>query len=306
MVQLLSASHNRMEHENYVRKYSASAGSRFSKFFRRKTSDTGARQSHSFDDLICVMRDWRRYCIRSLTRVQQGKNMLRILALTLFLTFLSILAGCQEGSQKSSGPQRAKSAENRPEPTTAELAMLRDAAIGDTAAVKGWLEKGVDVNMRGDSLNTPIMEAAFAGHLETVKLLLDHGADLSAKKIDGETPVSLAARHQDIVELFKNVLALTDAASKGDNKAVTQLIEKGTPVNGLNQFGQSPLTEASWNGRTETVKLLLGKGADPNIKKPDGQGPLSIAMAQKHQDIVALLNAANAKQSKETRMPASK
>jgi len=232
--------------------------------------------------------------------------MLRILALTLFLTFISILVGCQESTEKSSGPPPAKSAVNKPQPTSAELAMLRDAAIGDTAAVKGWLEKGVDVNMRGDSLNTPIMEAAFAGHLETVKLLLDHGADLSAKKIDGETPVSLAAGHQDIGELFKNVLALTDAASKGDSKAVNELIEKGTPVNALNQFGQSPLTEASWNGRTETVKLLLGKGADPNIKKPDGQSPLNIAMAKNHQDVVALLNTAITKHSKETPTPAAK
>jgi ankyrin repeat protein len=232
--------------------------------------------------------------------------MLRILVVIFSLTIIIILTGCQPRTEKLSGPQPARSTENKPPPTRAELAMLRDAAVGDTAAVKGWLEKGVNVNMRGDSLNTPIMEAAFAGHLETVKLLLDHGADLSAKKIDGETPVSLGAGHQDIAELFKDVLALTDAASKGDNKAVKELIEKGTPLNGLDQFGQSPLTEASWNGRTDTVKLLLGKGADPNIKKPDGQSPLSIAMGQNRPDIVVLLNAAIAKQSKEIPKPAGK
>lgn len=230
--------------------------------------------------------------------------MLRILELISFLIIVSILAGCQPKTEKPSAQASVRSTESKP--TKAELAMLRDAGIGDTAAVKGWLENGVDVNMRGDSLNTPLMEAAFADHLDTVRLLLDHGADLSAKKIDGETPVSLGAGHQDIAELFKNVMALTDAASKGDNKTVKELIEKRTPVNGLNQFGKSPLTEASWNGRTETVKLLLGKGADPNIKKPDGQGPLSIANAKNRPDIVALLNAAIAKQAKEIPKPAGK
>ena len=231
--------------------------------------------------------------------------MLRVLRLTLLFVFLSILAGCQ-GTERPHAPEPAKGAESKQQLTRAEMAMLLAAANGDTAAVGGWLEKGVDVNMRGGDRNTPIMEAAFAGHLETVKLLLDHGADLSARKNDGETVITLGAGHQDIADLFKNVSALVDVASKGDNKAVKELIDKGTPVNGLDQHGQTALTEACWNGRTETVKLLLEKGADPNIKKADGQNPLSLAMAQKHQDIVALLNETIAKRSKQNPMQTSK
>ena len=173
--------------------------------------------------------------------------------------------------------------------------MLEEAAHGNTAAVKGWLEKGVNVNMRGADQNTPIMEAAFAGHLETVKLLLDHGADISAKKKDGETVSSLGAGHKTIADLFKSVSALVEAASKGDVKAVKDLIDKGTPANALDVHGQSALSEASWNGKTDVVKLLLEKGANPNIKKADGQTPLSLATSQKHQDIVTLLNDAIAK-----------
>lgn len=232
--------------------------------------------------------------------------MLRVLRLTLLFAFLSILAGCQEGTERPHAPEPAKGAESRPQLTRAEIAMLLAAASGDTAAVGGWLDKGVDVNMRGGDRNTPIMEAAFAGHLETVKLLLDHGADLSARKNDGETVITLGAGHQDIADLFKTVSALVEAVSKGDNKTVKELIEKGTPVNGLDQHGQSALTEACWNGRTETVKLLLGKGADPNIKKADGQSPLNLAMAQKHQAIVALLNEAIAKRSKQTPLETGK
>lgn len=224
--------------------------------------------------------------------------MLRILTLVVLITSLGLLAGCQESTEQPAAPGASRGAESKL--TRAETAMLEEAAKGNTAAVKGWLDKGVDVNMRGADRNTPIMEAAFAGHLETVKVLLDHGADLSAKKNDGETVLTLGGGHKPVVDLFKNVSALVAAASKGDNKAAKELIDKGTPVNGLDPNGQSALTEASWNGRTETAKLLLEKGADPNIKKADGQTPVNLATAQKHQEIVTLLNAAIAKRSTAT------
>jgi ankyrin repeat protein len=223
--------------------------------------------------------------------------MSRVLTLILLFICAVIFTGCQDGSEPNT--PAAKPGENRRQLTRAETAMLEEAAHGDTAAVKAWLEKGVDVNMRGNGNNTPIMEAAFAGKLDTVKLLLDHGADLSAKKDDGETVISLGGGHKDVADLFKNVSALVEASSKGDTKAAKDIIDKGTPVNGLDANGQSALTEAAWNGKTEMVKLLLEKGANPNIKKSDGQTPLSLATSQKHQDIVALLNEAAARRPKE-------
>ena len=224
-----------------------------------------------------------------------------ILTFSILITLPAVFTGCKEGTHQPAPPAPAavsKSSDGTNSP--ADAAMMDEASKGNTAAVKGWLERGVAVNMRGPSKNTPIMEAAFAGHVETVKLLLDHGADLSAKKSDGETVVSLGARHKDIVQLFKDVSALVEAARNGDNKALKSLIDKGTPLNGLNEGGQSALTEASWNGKTDTVKLLLEKGADPNIKKPDGESPLSIAMSRKHQDVIALLKEAIAKGAKST------
>ncbi|MDX6611426.1 MAG: hypothetical protein QOD75_612 [Blastocatellia bacterium] len=221
----------------------------------------------------------------------------RLLLLTLLLISAISFAGCQDSTEPAA--PGAKPGENKPQLTRAETAMLEEAAHGNTAAVKGWLEKGVDVNMRGADQNTPIMEAAFAGHIDTVKVLLDYGADISAKKKDGETVTTLGAGHKDIADLFKSVTMLVEAASKGDAKAAKDLMDKGTPVNGLDVHGQSALTEASWNGKTDVVKLLLEKGANPNIKKADGQTPLSLATSQKHQDIVALLNAAIAKGPKE-------
>ncbi len=57
---------------------------------------------------------------------------------------------------------------------------------GDLDAVKSLLDKGVDINAdfgapRGWS---PLMTAAFHGHLAIVKLLVEQGADLAALEID--------------------------------------------------------------------------------------------------------------------------
>src|SRR6267378_1302981 len=222
------------------------------------------------------------------------------LQLAFFFLFLSTFAGCSNDGIET----RREPAKTATTLAPTEVEMLQVAAKGDNARVKELLDKGVNVNMRGTDRNTPIMEAAYGPHLDTVKLLLDHGADLSAKKNDGATPIGLA-RSKEIVDLFKNVSALVAASTKSDSKTINELIDKGTPVNGLDQFGHSALTEASWNGNTEIVKLLLEKGADPNIKKSDGESPLSLATGQKHPEVVALLNEAIAKQSKSKAAPAA-
>jgi ankyrin repeat protein len=219
------------------------------------------------------------------------RNSFHLWKLTLIFSLLSVLAGCG-----GTGIETRK----EPPKTTVQLSpleveMLQVAAKGETARVKELLSKGVDVNMRGADRNTPIMEAAYGGHLDTVKLLLDHGADLSAKKNDGSDARGLA-HGQDVIDLIKNVSVLVEAASKGDIDGLKALIDKGTPVNGLDKFGHSALTETCFSGKTDVVKLLLEKGADPTIKKSDGATPLSLAEGEKHADIVKLLNDAIAKQ----------
>lgn len=215
----------------------------------------------------------------------------RELAIGCCLVALGIAFGCSNGPEPGTNENQPA----KPSMPVADAAMLDAAAKGNNERVQELLDKGVSVNMQGGDHNTPIMEAAYAGHLDTVKLLLNHGADLSAKKTDGATPIGLAGGHKDIADLFKDVSSLIAAAGKGDNQALKSLIDKGTPVNGLDQFGHTALTEAVWNGFAETVKLLLDKGADPTIKKSDGETPLNLANGKKNQTIIDLLNQAISK-----------
>lgn len=180
-----------------------------------------------------------------------------------------------------------------------EAEMLDAAGKGNTARVEELLNQGVNVNMRGGDSQTPIMEAAYGGHLDTVKLLLAHGADLSAKKRDDATALTLAA-NKDILQLFKNVSSMVAAAAAGNNTILETFLSSGTPINALSEHGESALHAACWNGKVDTVKFLLERGADPQIKKADGASPVVLASGQKHDDIVALLNTAIEKKSQTT------
>ena len=53
------------------------------------------------------------------------------------------------------------------------------------------------------------MYAAEKGHIEIVKLLLDHGADINAKDKDGKTALDLARENnkEKIVEYLKQAKA---------------------------------------------------------------------------------------------------
>ena len=77
-------------------------------------------------------------------------------------------------------------------PTKAE--QLQDAARkGDAPAVQRLLDDGVDVNTKFRYNATAIFYACDAGNVEVVKVLLDHGADLTLKDtFYGFTPLMLA------------------------------------------------------------------------------------------------------------------
>lgn len=64
------------------------------------------------------------------------------------------------------------------------------ARQGDAATLAAYLEAGVPIeltNARGDGL---LMLAAYHGHRDATKVLLDHGADPNKANDDGQTPLA--------------------------------------------------------------------------------------------------------------------
>jgi cytohesin len=179
--------------------------------------------------------------------------------------------------------------------TADEIALLEASIKGDNAAVQALLDKGVNPNSKDNDGRMPLTEAAFYGHTEIVKMLIAKGGDVWARKGDGQTAVSLADGHPDIVKLLKTNQDLIEAARLGDNKAVQSLLDQGAYVNSRDGDGRTPLTEATWEGHADTVKLLLEKGADPNLRKNDGLAPRVIALSKGNKEIEELLKKAGAK-----------
>lgn len=60
--------------------------------------------------------------------------------------------------------------------------------------VNGLLERGADVNARDIDGTTPLEEAARIGDAETIRALVVRGANVATKNNDGETPLDIAAR----------------------------------------------------------------------------------------------------------------
>ncbi|MGY8713552.1 MAG: ankyrin repeat domain-containing protein, partial [Verrucomicrobiia bacterium] len=88
------------------------------------------------------------------------------------------------------------------------LTPLGWAAVNDTPfeIAKFLIDKGANVNARDLIENTPLHDAAGAGHREIVALLNSKGADLNARNKDGETPIDLAAEwQQETVDLLRKL-----------------------------------------------------------------------------------------------------
>ncbi|HXR03674.1 MAG TPA: ankyrin repeat domain-containing protein [Verrucomicrobiae bacterium] len=125
------------------------------------------------------------------------------------------------------------------------------------ALAKLLLAKGALINatnMAGFTI-PPLEWAISSDNTELVKLLLDHGADVTVKSDVGSTP-------------------LHSAADRGDLEIADILIAHGADVNAKITGGTTPLHEAAWNGHDDIVKLLLSKGAETDPKLTTGITPL--------------------------------
>lgn len=120
--------------------------------------------------------------------------------------------------------------------------------------VKLLVDRGADVNVeRLDNGHTPLMYAAYGGFLPVVQYLIDAGAHVNARDLNGETPLSKAC-------LLGT--ALEDAPLLS---IVKLLLGRGASATILDSFGRYPFELLCFSGRThpdktETARLLLAHG----------------------------------------------
>ncbi len=166
-----------------------------------------------------------------------------------------------------------------------------------TDAVKKLIESGKDINVPqefcdpnsdlGVIINekvrkqkcTPLHIAVSCGTLESVQLLLDHGANVESRDISKRTP-------------------LHDAVMRGFVDTCKLLIESGAQVNAKDMSGSTPIfdlvpaQQRSWNisNALEICSLLVNAGAEINIQNDDiFYTPLHNYVTTPHPEIVEFL-----------------
>ena len=135
---------------------------------------------------------------------------------------------------------------------------------------------------------TPLMFAAHLGHLSISRILLNHGADPSAKNILGHNVYDVA--QDNIKIILKNVLKGADnenitstsvyevefdqkfleSCKFGEIDVIKEFLTSHSDLNINNitepDSGATPLMLASIIGHMEIIKLLISQGADLNAK----------------------------------------
>jgi hypothetical protein len=86
------------------------------------------------------------------------------------------------------------------------------------------------------------------------------------------------------------------AASKGNTPQVQAMIKSGSPLEGRDAAGWTPLMHAAWSGNIETVQALLAQGANVNASDPQGNTAIYNAIGYSYSgDIAKLLKDNGAK-----------
>ncbi|CAK6971733.1 ankyrin repeat domain-containing protein 50 [Scomber scombrus] len=161
---------------------------------------------------------------------------------------------------------------------------LRSAAWGGhSEAVRLLLDAGADVDGCDGEGRTALRAAAWGGHEETVLTLLDYGAQVDKADSKGRTPLIAAAYmgHHEAVEILLDHNADVNLAD-GDGRTALSVAALCVP------------TAAGVKGYGEVACLLLERGADPEHRDHDGMTPLLLAAYEGHDDIVELLLEAGA------------
>jgi uncharacterized protein len=147
------------------------------------------------------------------------------------------------------------------------------AAVGSLARIKELVEKNPTSAKSVSPDGFPVVAlAAVFGHLDAVRYLAEHGADLDAPASNGS-----------------GYNALTGAVASGHTEIVKWLLENGANPNYRYGSGYSPLLTSAANGHLEILKLLLSHGADLHATTNDAKSAIALATERNHPPVVDFL-----------------
>ena len=146
----------------------------------------------------------------------------------------------------------------REERSRLEKQLLLEAAVCNTPTVRELLQRGANIESRGeDGAVTPLLRAASGGCAETVAFLLEEGAEIEAATPNGSTALLLAAQ-------------------KGERETVNKLLNSGANPDAKDDKGWTALMFASYNGNLEIIRSVIDAGAHINMRNYAGRTALDL------------------------------
>jgi ankyrin repeat protein len=166
---------------------------------------------------------------------------------------------------------------NAVEPFRGQTALMWAAAEGNAAAAEELIEFGAHVDTKSTSDTksrtgfTPLLFAVRNAHLETVKALLRHGANVNDIAPDGTNALNMAV----VNEYFELASVLLDAGADPNMsdprgsalQTIAWLRKPGTDgAAGVGNTPHGPPPSTGDMSALDLAKKLLAKGANPNVR----------------------------------------
>ncbi|GES62743.1 Mg2+ transporter protein, CorA-like/Zinc transport protein ZntB [Aspergillus terreus] len=197
-------------------------------------------------------------------------------------------------------------------------APLHIASMKDCPKVVEWLlDKGAEVDQKGDDGCTPLHLASMHGNNSMVLILLRYGAQIEQTDCESRTPLLLACvnlQGQVMKTLFSHYASTTavDSAGRGclhlviwghyyapegsevHPEYLEYLVGRGAVVDQPDHRGSTPLMDACQSQSRELIETLLNLGAGINSQDHMGRTPLLYACEKPDNGSLELLLRAGA------------
>ena len=150
------------------------------------------------------------------------------------------------GAQQHKGAQRT-TLQNASYRSNLETQIYIAAYRGEVETMRLLLENGADVNAQGGTYGNALQAAVYNCKVEAIQLLLDNGAEVNAQSGKFGNP-------------------LQAAASIGNVEAIQLLLDSGAEINAQGGRFYNALQAAARFGNVEAIQLLLDSGAEINAQ----------------------------------------
>ena len=157
--------------------------------------------------------------------------------------------------------------------THPDLDIFEASAGGYQDIVEKWLGERLELlAARSSDGWTPLHVAAFFGHLELGRYLIDQGASVDARSTNAMKNTPLHA-----------------AAAGGRLALVRLLLERSADVNATQEGGWTALHSAAQAGNREMIEALLAGNANLKVRAANNQSPLDLALLSGKGEVAELL-----------------